>query len=277
MQGSPERGLSEQGLPDKENSAVYFEDFSLYYGNFKALRSITMGIRPQSVTAFIGPSGCGKSSLLRAVNRMNDLLPSSRTEGTVYYNGVDVHDRRVDPAKLRKQVGMVFQQPNPYPTSIRDNIAWGLRLHGHKQEIPDRVEHALKQVGLWADVKDNLNRSALTLSGGQQQRLCIARTIALEPTVLIMDEPTSALDPVTSAHIEDLIIELARNYTIVIASHNLNQTARISDYTAFMMMDENKCGYLEEYGDSASLFLSSANPRLQEYIYRHYWEWDIAE
>lgn len=256
-----------------DSDYIRFEKVNIYYDRFQAVRDLNLSLPRNAVTAFIGPSGCGKSTILRCLNRMNELSPRFRMEGSIYYDGVDIYQPSIDPVHVRRRIGMVFQKPNPYPTSIYDNIAWGAKINGVRRGVRDLVEETLKRVALWDDVKDRLNDNALTLSGGQQQRLCIARTISLKPDIILMDEPTSALDPVTSAQIEDLIAELRENYTIILASHNLNQAARISDYTAFFMLDEQKTGYLEEYADSPTIFLRSDNPHLQDYILGRYWDW----
>ena len=256
---------------------IRFENVNIYYDRFQAVRDLNLSLPRNAVTAFIGPSGCGKSTILRCLNRMNELSPRFRMEGSIYYDGVDIYRPTIDPVHVRRRIGMVFQKPNPYPTSIYDNIAWGAKINGMRRGVRDLVEETLKRVALWDDVKDRLKDNALNLSGGQQQRLCIARTISLKPDIILMDEPTSALDPVTSAQIEDLIAELRENYTIILASHNLNQAARISDYTAFFMLDDHKTGYLEEYADSPTIFLRSDNPHLQDYILGRYWDWHHDE
>ena len=256
---------------------IRFENVNIYYDRFQAVRDLNLSLPRNAVTAFIGPSGCGKSTILRCLNRMNELSPRFRMEGSIYYDGVDIYRPTIDPVHVRRRIGMVFQKPNPYPTSIYDNIAWGAKINGMRRGVRDLVEETLKRVALWDDVKDRLKDNALNLSGGQQQRLCIARTISLKPDIILMDEPTSALDPVTSAQIEDLIAELRENYTIILASHNLNQAARISDYTAFFMLDDRKTGYLEEYADSPTIFLRSDNPHLQDYILGRYWDWHHDE
>jgi phosphate transport system ATP-binding protein len=256
-----------------DSDYIRFENVSVYYDRFRAVRDLDLSLPRNAVTALIGPSGCGKSTILRCLNRMNELSPRFRLEGKIYYDGIDIYKREIDPTSLRRRVGMVFQKPNPYPTSIYDNIAWGARINGVRKGLRELVEETLKQVALWDDVKDRLKDNALTLSGGQQQRLCIARTISLKPDIVLMDEPTSALDPVTAAQIEDLIAALREEYTILLASHNLNQAARISDYTAFFMLDEQKCGYLEEFADSPTIFLRSDNAQLRDYILGRYWDW----
>jgi len=238
-------------------------DFSLYYGRHQALKSITLAVEDRSVTAIIGPSGCGKSTLLRSFNRMNDLIPGVRTEGALQVSGEDVLSPATDVVDLRRRVGMVFQRPNPFPKSIFDNVAFGLRLLGvrGRTELEARVEASLRGTALWDEVKDRLERSALQLSGGQQQRLCIARCLAVEPEVILMDEPASALDPTATARVEELILKLKASYTIVIVTHNMQQAARISDRTAFMLMGE-----LVEMDTTRRLFTSPAKKITEEYI-----------
>src|SRR6266568_66988 len=219
----------------------------LFYGNFKAVRDTAIPVKKNSITAFIGPSGCGKSTVLRCINRMNDLVRGFRFEGHVRYRGHNIYDSVIDPVAVRRFIGMVFQQPNPFATSIFNNVAFGLRLNGYKGDKAEKVEHALRSAGLWEEVKDKLNKSGLSLSGGQQQRLCIARALAVQPGVLLMDEPCSALDPVATLRIEDLMRDLADDLTIVIVTHNMQQAARVSDYTAFMLAGEERIGRLIEF------------------------------
>jgi phosphate transport system ATP-binding protein len=239
------------------------ENLNLFYGEFQAIKSISMDIVEHQVTAFIGPSGCGKSTFLRILNRMNDLIPSCRVEGSVHYHEDDINLKTYDAIDLRRRVGMVFQKPNPFPMSIYDNVAYGPRCQGikNKKELDEIVERSIKKAALWDEVKDRLQKSAMELSGGQQQRLCIARTIAMEPEVILMDEPTSALDPIATQRIEDLIVELKKQYTIVIVTHNMQQAARISDKTAFFLMGE-----LIEYGDTAHVFSTPDHQKTEEYI-----------
>ncbi len=242
------------------------KDYSLFYGNFKALNKINIKIPTNRITAFIGPSGCGKSTFLRSFNRMNDLIPSVTTTGTVYLDNKDV--TKEDVVKLRKKVGMVFQRPNPFPKSIFDNVAYGPRLHGvkNRSELASIVEKSLRGAALWEEVKDDLNKSGMSLSGGQQQRLCIARAIAVEPEVILMDEPASALDPVATLKIEELMNELKNNYTIAIVTHNMQQAGRVSDYTAFMLTDKNRSGNLIEFGDTKQIFTTPSDSRTEDYI-----------
>ncbi len=241
----------------------------LYYGTFKAVRDTAIPIVKKSITAFIGPSGCGKSTVLRCLNRMNDLVRGFRFEGHVRYGGQDIYHPSVDPVAVRRYIGMVFQQPNPFATSIFNNVAFGLRLNGYKGDVGERVEQALKQAGLWEEVKDKLTKSGLSLSGGQQQRLCIARAIATQPGVLLMDEPCSALDPIATRKIEELMMELKKRYTIAIVTHNLQQAQRVADRTGFLYVDTTqggRTGYLVEFGDSAQIFGDPQEKHTKEYI-----------
>lgn len=238
------------------------EGLDLYYGAFHALKQVSLGIRQNEITAFIGPSGCGKSTLLRTLNRMNDLIEGCRITGKVTLDGEDVYGG-MDVNLLRRRVGMVFQKPNPFPMSVYDNVAYGPRTHGvrRRMELDEAVERSLRRAAIWDEVKDCLKKSALSLSGGQQQRLCIARALAVEPEVLLMDEPTSALDPISTARIEELAMELRRDYTIVMVTHNMQQAARISDRTAFFLLGE-----VVEYGETEQLFSMPADRRTEDYI-----------
>jgi phosphate transport system ATP-binding protein len=236
-------------------------DLSLWYGSQKALDKVNLEIPENRVTAIIGPSGCGKSTYLRSLNRMNDLVRSVRTEGWVLYRGLDVYAPHVDPVEVRRRIGMVFQKPNPFPKSIYENLTFPLRINGYRTEIAERVERALRAAALWDEVKDKLRTSGLELSGGQQQRLCIARALVIEPEVLLMDEPCSALDPAATAKIEELIRELREQYTVVIVTHNMQQAARVSDYTGFMYLGE-----LVEFGETGKLFVKPAKKRTEDYI-----------
>ena len=238
------------------------KDLNLYYGDFHALHGINMQVKPNEITAFIGPSGCGKSTLLKTLNRMNDLVEGCRIEGDVLLDGEDIYGT-MDVNHLRKRVGMVFQKPNPFPMSIYDNIAYGPRTHGikGKAQLDEIVEKSLRGAAIWDEVKDRLKKSALGLSGGQQQRICVARALAVEPEVLLMDEPTSALDPISTSKIEDLALELKKDYTIVIVTHNMQQAARISDKSAFFYL-----GDLIEFSDTGTLFANPKDPRTEEYI-----------
>lgn len=238
-------------------------DLNLYYGKNHALKNINLDIYENQITAFIGPSGCGKSTYLKTLNRMNDLVPNVTINGKVWIDGEDIYDPKVDTTLLRKKVGMVFQQPNPFPMSIYDNIAYGPRIHGikGKAELDAIVEKSLRGAALWDEVKDRLKRSALGLSGGQQQRLCIARALAVEPEILLMDEPTSALDPISTLKIEDLMGELKKNYTVVIVTHNMQQATRIADYTAFFLVGE-----VVEYAPTTDLFSHPREKKTEDYI-----------
>ncbi len=240
---------------------------NLFYGEKQALRNVDISLPAKRVSAFIGPSGCGKSTLLRCFNRMNDLVDSCRIEGSITLDGSDINDKKVDVANLRRRVGMVFQKPNPFPKTIYENVAYGLRLQGVKNRrlIDERVEKSLHGAALWEEVKDRLHDSALGLSGGQQQRLVIARAIAIEPEVLLLDEPASALDPISTLKIEELINELKDNYTIIIVTHNMQQAARVSDYTAFMYMGE-----LIEFGDTDTIFTNPGKKQTEDYITGRY-------
>lgn len=239
------------------------KNLNVYYGDNHVLKNINMSIASNSITAFIGPSGCGKSTYLRVFNRMNDLIDSFNMNGKVEVDGFDIYDKSVETDELRKKIGMVFQKPNPFPKSIYENVAYGLKIQGIKKKsvLDDAVEKSLKQAALWEEVKSDLKKSALALSGGQQQRLCIARTLAVEPSVILMDEPTSALDPIASAKIEDLMTELKDQYTIIVVTHNMQQASRVSDYTAFFYM-----GDLIEFSDTKSMFLNPKKERTQNYI-----------
>jgi phosphate transport system ATP-binding protein len=246
--------------------AIKTKNLHVYYGTFRAVKDITLNCPQNSITALIGPSGCGKSTVLRSFNRMNDLVPSARVEGEVLYQGHNIYQPEIDPVEVRRRVGMVFQKPNPFPKSIYDNVAWGARINGYKGKMDDLVESALRQAALWDDVKDKLSQSGYSLSGGQQQRLCIARTIAVKPEIILMDEPTSALDPVATLRIEELIQELKKEYTIIIVTHNMQQAARASDYTAFFNMDNDRAGYLVEFDNTNELFTNPKDQLTEQYI-----------
>jgi phosphate transport system ATP-binding protein len=246
-----------------ESPIIEAKDLFLYYGKSPAIKHISMGIKANSITAIIGPSGCGKSTFLRCLNRMNDLVPNARVTGSLIFKGRNIYDRDVDVVALRKEIGMVFQKPNPFPMSIYDNVAYGPRIHGVKnnQELDRIVERSLKNAALWDELKDRLRDSALSISGGQQQRLCIARCLAVGPDVLLMDEPCSALDPIATAKIEDLMRTLKEKYTIIIVTHNMQQAARVSDRTAFFLM-----GDLIEYDATKKLFETPSDRRTEDYI-----------
>ncbi len=244
-------------------SKIDVSNMDLYYGDFHALKNINLSIDANEVTAFIGPSGCGKSTLLKSINRMNDLVPGCRITGEMQLDGENIYGGKMDVNGLRKRVGMVFQKPNPFPMSIYDNIAYGPRTHGvrSKAKLDDIVEQSLRQAAIWDEVKDRLKKSALGMSGGQQQRLCIARALAVQPEVLLMDEPTSALDPISTSKIEDLAVELKKDYTIVMVTHNMQQAARISDKTAFFLLGE-----VVEYGETEQIFSMPKDKRTEDYI-----------
>lgn len=251
-------------MPDRAEEATIIETraFNLYYGNFPALKNISLGITRRAITAIIGPSGCGKSTLLRSFNRMNDTIRGVRISGEVLLDGKSVYDKEIDLRQLRKNVGMVFQRPNPFPLSVFENVAYGPKIHYlSKGDLNERVERSLRATGLWDTLKDRLHVSALSLTPEQQQRICISRLLAVEPEVLLMDEPASALDPISTARIEELMVDLKTRYTIVIVTHNMQQAARISDYTAFMLL-----GDLVEVGETQTIFTMHSDPRTEQYI-----------
>jgi phosphate transport system ATP-binding protein len=246
--------------------AIEAHDLQIYYGAFRAVKDINLKVRRRKITALIGPSGCGKSTLLRSFNRMNDLVPSARVQGEILFQGHNIYQPQVDPVEVRRRIGMVFQKPNPFPKSIYENVAWGARINGYKGNMDTLVEQSLHQAALWDEVKDKLDQSGLSLSGGQQQRLCIARTIAVKPEIILMDEPASALDPIATLKIEELMRQLVENYTIIIVTHNMQQAARASDYTAFLMMDHDRAGMMVEYGPTSQLFTNPREQRTEDYI-----------
>jgi phosphate transport system ATP-binding protein len=251
---------------DDQRHAIRTQDLNVYYGKFHAVRDINLAIERQKITALIGPSGCGKSTVLRAFNRMNDLVPVARTEGEILFHGVNIYGSGIDPVEVRRKIGMVFQKPNPFPKSIYDNIAWGAKINGYKGNMDQLVEESLRGAALWDEVKDKLKQSGYSLSGGQQQRLCIARAIAVRPDIILMDEPCSALDPIATLAIEDLMRELVKKYTIIIVTHNMQQAARVSDYTAFFLVDETRTGHLVEYGLTKQIFTAPGDRRTEDYI-----------
>jgi phosphate transport system ATP-binding protein len=268
------RQVTDRTAPDRHGSnghdaVVDVHLRALYYGDFKAVRDTSLKIERNSVTAFIGPSGCGKSTVLRSINRMNDLIRGFRFEGEIRFRGKDVYAPDVDPVSVRRYIGMVFQQPNPFAMSIYRNVAFGPRLNGYRGNLDDKVEQALRGAALWDEVKDHLKKSGLSLSGGQQQRLCIARAIATEPEVLLMDEPCSALDPIATLKIEELMNELKKKYTIAIVTHNLQQAKRVADKTAFLYVDRSqggRTGYLVEFGPTKEIFANPREKATQDYI-----------
>jgi phosphate transport system ATP-binding protein len=255
--------------PESSNGryAIETKDLNLYYGDFRAVKDANMKLERNKITAIIGPSGCGKSTVLRALNRMNELIPIYHASGEVIFNGININDDGIDPVEVRRHIGMVFQKPNPFPKSIYENIAWGVRkVTNFKGNMDEIVEHSLRQAALWDEVKDILDQSGLALSGGQQQRLCIARTLAVKPNVILMDDPASALDPIATLRIEELIQELSKDYTIIIVTHNMQQAARASDYTLFFSMDEDRAGYLVEYDLTTKMFTNPEKRLTEDYI-----------
>ncbi len=258
----------EQATPASENAeyVVELQDVSCYYGSFRAVRNVDIQVVKNAITALIGPSGCGKSTLLRTINRMNDLIPSYRSEGRILLDGQDLSAKAVDPVAVRRRVGMVFQKPNPFPKSLYDNVAFGPRINGYKGNMDELVERSLRRAALWDDVKDKMKQSGMALSGGQQQRLCIARTIAVDPEVILMDEPCSALDPRSTLQIEELMAELKRDYTIVIVTHNMQQAARASDTTVFMTMGDDRAGYVVEQARTIDIFTNPKNQLTEDYV-----------
>ena len=257
-------------LPNHENSKYVLEtkDLGIYYGDFRAVTSVNVPIQRHKITAIIGPSGCGKSTLLRSFNRMNELVTGTSIEGEVLFEGENLYDPAVDPVEVRYRIGMVFQKPNPFPKSIYENIAWGARIHGYTGNMDELVESCLRQSALWDEVKDILKQSGLAISGGQQQRLCIARALAVQPEVILMDEPASALDPIATLKIEELMQELKKNYTIVIVTHNMQQAARASDYTAMMMLSGNseRSGTVIEFDQTNRIFTNPKDKRTEDYV-----------
>ena len=253
-------------VPEAEDVVFELEQVGVRYGDFTAVRDISLDVPRNRITALIGPSGCGKSTVLRSLNRMNDLVPGASVQGQIRYNGEDIYDPDVDAVEVRRRIGMVFQRPNPFPKSIYDNVAFGPRLNGFKGNMDELVEASLRRAALWDEVKDTLRANGLSLSGGQQQRLCIARAIAVEPDVILMDEPCSALDPIATLRIEELMFELKENYTIIIVTHNMQQAARASDVTAFLTMGEDRAGYLVEMAPTERLFTRPESRLTEDYI-----------
>jgi phosphate transport system ATP-binding protein len=256
---------------DEDREVVFdIRDLSVYYGDFRAVRGVSLPIREKQITALIGPSGCGKTTVLRCFNRMNDLIEGARVEGTILYHGVDLYQKDVDPVEVRRRVGMVFQKPNPFPKSVYDNVAFGPRIAGYKGNMDELVERSLHKAALWEEVKDKLHESGMALSGGQQQRLCIARAIAVSPDVILMDEPCSALDPVATLRIEELMQELVADYTIIIVTHNMQQAARVSERTAFFTVDVReggqRTGVLIEYDTTERIFTNPSDPKTEDYV-----------
>jgi phosphate transport system ATP-binding protein len=264
----PQHGGSE--VSDETETVLDVRDVSVFYGVFRAVRNITIPIRRNEITALIGPSGCGKTTVLRSMNRMNDLIEGSRIEGKIMYHGVDLYDASVDPVEVRRRIGMVFQKPNPFPKSIHDNVAFGPKIAGFKGDLDELVSESLQRAALWGEVKDKLQESALALSGGQQQRLCIARAIATRPDVILMDEPCSSLDPIATARIEDLMQELVSDYTIVVVTHNMQQAARVSKRTAFFTVEVSdegtRTGTVVEFDRTDVIFTNPSDPRTEAYV-----------
>jgi phosphate transport system ATP-binding protein len=263
-------GAAAPSVPESRRTVFSIQELTALYGTSPAIKDVSFDIYGNMVTAVIGPSGCGKSTFIRCLNRMNDVVPGFRTEGMIRYHDIDLQAKHVDPVAVRRRIGMVFQRPNPFPKSIFDNVAYGLRILGKKDDLKGRVERALQRAALWDEVKDRLKDSALALSGGQQQRLCIARAIAIEPEVILLDEPASALDPISTASIEDLMHELKRHYTIVIVTHNMQQAARVADMTAFFSLsgveDGKRSGILVEYDDTSKIFTTPSDKRTEDYV-----------
>lgn len=247
-------------------NAIQTKKLNVYYGDFLAVKDVTLDFEEHKITAMIGPSGCGKSTVLRALNRMNDLVLSSHMNGEVLFHGQNIYAPEIDPVEVRKRIGMVFQKPNPFPKSIYENVAWGARINGIQGNMDDLVEQSLRGAALWDEVKDKLQQSGLSLSGGQQQRLCIARAIAVQPDIILMDEPASALDPLATLKIEELMRELARDYTIIVVTHNMQQAARVSDYTAFFTLSEDRAGFLMEFGPTTQIFTNPKQKITEDYI-----------
>jgi phosphate transport system ATP-binding protein len=270
----PVSARSAGGVAETESGAaarpvkIDIRNLSVFYGKFRAIADISLSIPAHQVTAIIGPSGCGKSTLLRAINRMTDLTPGSHAEGEILLDGENILAQGIDVVQIRQRVGMVFQRPNPFPKSIYDNVAYGPRLYGIRKraELDEIVEHSLERAALWDEVKDKLHQSGMSLSGGQQQRLCIARALAVEPAVILMDEPASALDPIATLKIEDLMQHLKEEYTIVIVTHNMQQAARVSDYTAFLMIDDQRAGRLVEFGTTNRIFTRPEKKQTEDYV-----------
>ncbi len=254
---------------DRANVVLETQQLSVFYGNFKAIHNVNLAFQKNKITALIGPSGCGKSTLLRALNRMNELVPTARVEGAVLYHGHNLYAPNIDPVEVRRRIGMVFQKPNPFPKSIYENISFGLYINGwkgSKAEMDEIVERSLRRAALWDEVKDKLKQLGTSLSGGQQQRLCIARAIAVEPEVILMDEPCSALDPIATLKIEELMAELVKQYTIIIVTHNMQQAARVSDYTAMMMMRPDRSGEVIEFDTTETIFTKPKDKRTEDYV-----------
>ena len=258
---------TERVQPETETEVqISIRNLQVHYGSTHAVKDVTLDVPRNAVTALIGPSGCGKSTVLRSINRMNDLIPTAKVDGEILYHGVNINDQKIDPVIVRRNIGMVFQKPNPFPKSIYDNVAWGAKINGYEGDMDELVESCLRRAAIWDEVKDKLKASGLSLSGGQQQRVCIARALANNPDVILMDEPASALDPISTLKIEDLMRELARNYTIVVVTHNMQQAARVSDRTAFFSLNEDRQGVLVEEGATSDMFTNPRDQRTEDYI-----------
>jgi phosphate transport system ATP-binding protein len=252
--------------PQQQPFAIETQDLQLYYGSFQAVKDVNLQIEPLKITAMIGPSGCGKSTVLRAFNRMNDLISSFSQTGQILFHGQNICVPGIDAVSVRQKIGMVFQKPNPFPKSIYENVAWGARETGYRGNMDELVEKTLRWAVLWDEVKDNLKKSAMSLSGGQQQRLCIARALAVSPEIILMDEPCSALDPIATYHIEELMRELAKDVTIIIVTHNMQQAARVSDLTSFFMVDPKRTGHMVEYGPTKQIFYNPKNKQTEDSV-----------
>jgi len=259
-----------EGVPvqggETASPILELRNLDVHYGSFHAVAGVNLEVGQQRITSFIGPSGCGKSTVLRCINRMNDLVPGARVHGEIYYHGHDINRPNVDPVEVRRRIGMVFQKPNPFPKSIFENVAWGAKINGFKGDMKEHVERCLRRAALWDEVKDKLKESGMALSGGQQQRLCIARTLAIDPDVILLDEPASALDPISTLKIEELLRELRSQYTIVIVTHNMQQAARVSDRTVFFSLNEHRQGMLVEEGPTSQIFTKPRDQRTEDYI-----------
>ena len=258
--------MTDQPATSNGHYAIEARNLNVFYGDFHAVKNVDLKVEKNKITALIGPSGCGKSTVLRSFNRMNDLIPVARIEGEVLFHGKNIYDPDVDPVQVRRRIGMVFQKPNPFPKSIYENVAWGAKINGFKGDLDELVRTSLAGAALWDEVKDKLDANGYSLSGGQQQRLCIARALAVRPDIILLDEPTSALDPIASLRIEELMLELARDYTIIVVTHNMQQAARVSDYTAFFTVDEHRTGYMEEFGVTEELFTVPRSKITEDYI-----------
>ncbi|MCG8480182.1 MAG: phosphate ABC transporter ATP-binding protein [Spirochaetales bacterium] len=273
FQGASASAVDPGGPAEVEQPVIETKQLSVAFRNRPVIRNVDLSFRVGTATSIVGPSGSGKTSFLRTLNRIIEIEPHVGVTGSVFYHGIDIYRRDIDPSLVRRRIGMVFQRANPYPTSIWDNVAWGLHINGIRDRLGDRIEEALTRAALWSEVKKDLRRNALELSGGQQQRLCIARAIALNPDVLLFDEPTSHLDPVTAGEIEELIGRLKQDHTILVVTHDLNMAARVSDYVAFFRLDEEGVGFLEVYDSNINFFVRSASRVVNEYITRNQWMW----